>query len=237
MREVLDMRKRGLVTAGMALITAVYIILVLLFLGFSGHGLPFWFSFAAELFSLVFGTLVFFLIAEEENKLRRALVLGYPFARWTVIYMALELVVSTVFLILDRYEKAAIAIQLIILVVFLILLLMSRFARNAIVDVQDERRERQFAMKDLAEEAAMIASSDLPDDLRAAVQSLADDFKYSDTMSAPETAAAEEKLLEGLAALKRLCRNDPDAAMDKVKELEALLDRRNVLARSSKRRY
>ena len=231
------MKKKSLFIAIMCLIAVAYVVLIYLLKGFTGHGIVFWFSFACELFSIVFVTLIFLLIAMDEKFLRRAIVLGYSLARWAVFYLVAELALSTIFIIVDRFPKTAIILQFLLLVAFLVLVLLCRFARNSILSVQEERKSRQFAMKNLTEEAQILRSAGFTGELGAAVDKLCEDLKYSDTMSAPETEVMEERMLMELTGLKSLGRKDPAAALDKVNEIQELLERRNVLARSSKRRY
>ena len=231
------MKRKGLFLAAAAVIAAVYVLMVYMLLGFDGHGNTFWFSFGAELFSLVFVTGVLLLIARDGKTLQRAVVLGYSLAKWSVWYLVAELAASTVFIIVDRFFTAAVLIQALLFAAFLVVVILCRFARSAILNVQDERREKQFSMKNLAEEAAMLKSAGLTGELGKAVEKLADDIRFSDTISSPETEILEERILMELTTLRSICRKDQESAMEKVDQIEELLARRNILAKSSKKRY
>ena len=162
----------------------------------------------------------------------------FPIAVVGAVYLAVQLVLGFIFMALGAI--APLWLALVLYVVALAAGCAGFIAADAVrdeVERQDAVQEKQVGlMRSLQAESRAIARSNRDAGCAAALEKLAESFRYSDPVSCEASAAEEAGLKEGLARLRAAVESaDGEAAAALCRELESALARRNELCRAGKK--
>lgn len=230
------LNKVKLTTLGFVIVLILYNFLVLMIGGISDHTVTFWFSYAIENISfIIVGALLG--VCFYRGVSEKLFFLGYPIAFWSCIYLPAQLVVSIIFMYIDRYAKAAITIRVLLLVLYVFIVIMCMQAKNAIENVYETRSANIHNMRHMITVMDSIVPSVSDVQLRKKLYKLAEDFRYSDIVSSEATEALEKQMMEKIDLLKVKSKNAPDDASILAVEISEQLAERNFICKESKKRY
>ena len=163
---------------------------------------------------------------------------GFPIARIGLIYLAVQFIAGLACMALGTVLPTWVAVLL-----FVLILGVSAIGLISAEAVRDEAERQDRAvhadietMRALQSQASSIAAQCQDPVLGHVLASLAEQFRFSDPVSSPQTAAAEADLAEMVDLLQTaVMERDPDSALVLVSQLEAALAQRNELCKLSKR--
>lgn len=223
----MKINKKYLIIVG--LIFVLYNFLVMFLGGFQNHHAVYWISYAMELASFaVIGMMLYILQRKKENMLK-IYFLGYPIIYWSVIYGGIQLLSSIIFMIVDRFIKAAVLIQLLLMTAYVVIASLCIITKEYVEDVQETRRIDTFNMKKMYADLQIISQMCLDEALKARVNHLIEAVRYSDTVSSVETAEIEGALILKISLLRERCTSDVEASKALIEEITQMLTERNVL--------
>lgn len=230
------LNKVKLTTLGFVIVLILYNFLVLMIGGINDHTVTFWFSYAIENISfIIVGVLLG--VCFYKGVSEKLFFLGYPIALWSCIYLPVQLIVSIIFMCVDRYAKAAITIQMLLLVSYIFIVIMCMQAKNAIEDVYETRSANIYNMRYMITIMDSIVPSVSDVQLRNKLHKLAEDLRYSDVVSSVATEALEKQMMEKIDLLKVKSKNAPGDASILAVEISEQLAERNFICKESKKRY
>ena len=224
----------GSVSLIFALVAALYIFAFLI--------IPFeksatsWFAFAFTIVALGFCYGTFYLAFAKGDKLVSK-VYGLPIARVGVIYLVAQFIIGFLFCIIGAFMTVATWVVLIFSVIPLALALIGLVAFEGVrgfiegqesEDVRKTRSARLFKINI----DSIVDICENPD-VKAPLQKLADDIRYSDPVSGDETAAVEEQILNEINNLRAMV-NSP-AALRQIQYISNLLNDRNRICKMYKK--
>ena len=219
---------------GLSAITVfLYAFLTLVIFGFAG-GSSFWISFSFAIISIILAYFVSYLSVNTDRRLTDW-IFSLPVMRWCAIYVIVEIIIATVFMILHAPWKIVFIPQFLLPILFLILVVPCFGQKSHVAEVNRETVVKVSYIRQLnAKLVALIPrieDSALKKDLEKAVDML----RHSDPMSADTLMELEQKMSD--------CANKADAlireknyteATPLVKEICLLIEERNQLVIAAK---
>lgn len=230
-------RKPGMMGAVFALALLAYNVIVFVIAGFCCHTPVFWMSWGFMLFG--FGATA--LIAARLNS--KGSVLGnwlfsYPIFKHTAIYLVADLVLSTVFMILEKTVswQLAFILQFILLCLFLVVVFIGFYTMRTVEEVQEKVAVKTGTMRALRAEADLIVTlCGSNADLTAAFKKLAEDIHLSDPVSNEALVEIEFSLGETLTQCKNaIAAGDRAQALALCESATTILAMRNAKCKASK---
>lgn len=163
---------------------------------------------------------------------------GFPIARIGVIYLVAQMVISFASMALSQWVPMWLEILLCgLLLAFTTIGLVAADAVREEIEVQEVQMKKDVAMMDgLISQAAHLVSLCEDSELKKAVQKLANEFRYSDPVSAEELLDIEKELQIELEELQRaVLDGDKDSAMPLCRQTMNTLAERNRLCKLGKK--
>lgn len=228
-----EKEKKGLVV--LALLFVVYTLIVLA-VPFTKGGM-FWLTYLFT--AAAFGVQAYvFKLSFEKEAGAKSKFYGFPIARVGVLYLAVQLVLGLVFMAL-----AAVAPVWLALVLYLALLVAAAVGVIATDSIRDEveRQDTQLkadvaAMRALQSQAAALPARCEDDAAKAALEKLAEEFRYSDPVSAPALTDLETDMAATMEELSvAVTDGDNAAVLALCKKISATLAERNRLCKLNKK--
>lgn len=162
---------------------------------------------------------------------------GFPIARIAVIYLVAQLIFS--FILMGLSFIVPFWIGLIVCILILLGALLGFIAADAARD-EIERQDVQLkqdvsSMRALQSKINVLVNNCEDTEVKAVVQKLARDFRYSDPVSSTDTAEIEEQLGILLAEVEdALLEGDNEGAIELAKKLSGMLQERNRICKLAK---
>lgn len=211
------------------LLLVAYNVIVFVIGGFDGHDATYWTSYAFMLVSFlvvaVTGLLLKNTIVEPTDW-----ILHYPFYKYAVIYMGVEIVLSAIFMIIDNSDAWvwAFLLQFITFVVFSILIVSCFMAKSMIQEVTKKVEISTSFIKSLRIEVEMISQTATDGQVKAAFAKLAEAVRYSDPVSNSALSDLENSLASEINDAKMfIACGDNSSAMNCCNKASMLLLERN----------
>ena len=162
---------------------------------------------------------------------------GFPIARIGVIYLCAQILLSFLFMSLSVVVPVWVAVLL--SVVLLAAAAIGFIAAEAVreeIEVQDQKLKKDVSvMQNLISKVRYLSGLCEDAEMKAAVQKLADAFRYSDPVSSPALEEIERELGLSLEELqKAVVDGDTDSATALCKQIENTLAERNRLCKLGK---
>jgi hypothetical protein len=218
------------------ILLAMYNIVLFAVAGFVDHEAPFWISYVFVM--LAFGMIAVsaFYLGESGLALRDWLF-GFPIIRHCAIYLTLELVLSIVFMALE-YDIGWVlpfVAQVLLLGIYGILVLTCCVSKNTISEIGKKVQEKTRYIAVLQADVELLCMKCTDGELKAKLQKLAEDIRFSDPMSSPALKDVENALTASAAACSKAL-DDGDIALagelsDKISQL---LTERNMKCKALK---
>lgn len=228
-----EKEKKGLVV--LALLFVVYTLIVLA-VPFAKGGM-FWLTYLFT--AAAFGVQVYvFKLSFEKEAGAKSKFYGFPIARVGVLYLAVQLVLGLVFMAL-----AAVAPVWLALVLYLALLVAAAVGVIATDSIRDEveRQDTQLkknvaTMRALQSKAAALPARCEDAEAKSALEKLAEEFRYSDPVSAPALTDLETDMAATMEELSAAVTDGDNAAVLALcKKISATLAERNRLCKLNKK--
>ena len=219
----------------LALLFAVYTLIVLA-VPFAKGGM-FWLTYLFT--AAAFGVQVYvFKLSFEKEAGAKSKFYGFPIARVGVLYLAVQLVLGLVFMAL-----AAVAPVWLALVLYLALLVAAAVGVIATDSIRDEveRQDTQLkknvaTMRALQSKAAALPARCEDAEAKSALEKLAEEFRYSDPVSAPALTDLETDMAATMEELSAAVTDGDNAAVLALcKKISATLAERNRLCKLNKK--
>lgn len=163
---------------------------------------------------------------------------GFPVFRIGIIYSIVQfilwLVVTCICFAVEVPAWVSVVVSIVILGLALIGVIAADNTRD-IVEEQDRKIAIQTrAIKTFSLDVVSLIPACKDENLRKTVEKLAEKVKYSDPVSSEATADIESQIQREVDLLAGLIRTDYSAAMEKVREINNLIESRNNICKLSK---
>ena len=228
-----EKEKKGVLV--LVLLFVVYTLIVLA-VPFAKGGM-FWLTYLFT--AAAFGVQAYvFKLSFEKEAGAKSKFYGFPIARVGVLYLAVQLVLGLVFMAL-----AAVAPVWLALVLYLALLAAAAVGVIATDSIRDEveRQDAQLkkdvaTMRALQSKAAALPARCEDAEAKSALEKLAEEFRYSDPVSAPALADLETDMAAIMEELSAAVTDGDNAAVLALcKKISATLAERNRLCKLNKK--
>ena len=219
---------RGSVVLGVLLVLYILIAFLIPFV----HTATFWVSFVFTLiaFAVVAASIYIAFIKNPDAKSR---FYGFPIAKIGVIYGAVQLIASMVFMALAAVSPAWVAV--LVYAIALGAAVIGLISVETVVEeihIQDAKLKKDVTlMRSLQSKISQIAAQSAD----AAIKALAEEFRYSDPVSSDAIADAETDLAAAVDELQTAyVDGDSEAVAKLCRKASALLAERNRLCKLNK---
>lgn len=184
-----------------AIIFAMYNVIVFALFGFADHESPFWISYIFMLIAFAVAALSGVLLGESGMALRDWLF-GYPIVRHCVIYAALELILSLIFMTVEHNVTWVLpfVLQVLLLGVYGIMLISCFISKTAIGEVHEKVEKKARYITLLQADAQLLCGKCSDDPLKTKCEKLAEAIRYSDPMSSEALEELEKQLSDTVTA-------------------------------------
>ena len=218
----------------LAIVAMVFTVAVFL-IPFPKGGI-FWIAYAAEIIALGL-QIPFFKAAFDNAEELKSKVLGFPVFRVGYLYLGIQTAVSLALFALGFVPGfpvwlAALAC-LLVLAGGLICGISADIAHEEIAKAETVQKPDTALMQSLRTRSAVLVNRTEDAQLRKALESLAENFRFSDPVSSPMIAAQEAALEEAFDSLEK-CISDPEAAKKQCNIVAQRLAERNTACSQNK---
>ena len=228
------MSKRGIYSAILtAIVFILYHCVLFLLAGFTGHTSTFWLSYACILLSFL-AILVSTLLMGNQTLRLRDWLFSWPLIKHSILFLVTEVVVSSIFMVLEDqvHFAIALAVQLIVVGVYAVFAVSCLSAQEAVTEIHEKIRSSTTFMLSLRLKADQLAGR--APQLQA-LQQLAEELRYSDPVSNPALAAMERELGLCIAQIEEMLNARCAAqAQPLCQQALLLLQQRNDYCKSMK---
>ena len=211
----------------------IYSILVFIIFGFS-NGSSFWISYVFAKISFLLSYMVAYFSVNSAKRLTDW-IFSLPVMRWCVIYVAVELIIATVFMIINTSWKIAFIPQFLIPIFFLVLVVPCFAQKSHAKSLSQETVVKVSVIRQM--NAKLIALIPRIEDtsLKREVEKAAEMLRHSDPMSADCLLELEQKLSDVIDQTDKYVReNNYEKAAPLAREICLLIEERNQLVIASK---
>jgi hypothetical protein len=223
-----SIKNKGLLLAGFAVVAVVYNIFV--FTIFSAEGKIFWASYAFTMMGLLLSGAVTAVCIQRALSLRD-LFLSWPLLNTAVMYAAVQLAASFVFMSMPSAAATiAVLTQTGLLAAFLILSISAMFGGNVIDEVDKKQKEQTFFIQMTASDLEGLSARAVDRETKDKLQTLAESARYSDPISHTTLSGIEAEISERVRALSKQAAEGGNVTA-LCSEITLLLDERNAKCR------
>lgn len=223
---------RGLIVLAILLIAFIVIALAVPF----ARTAVFWLGFGFAIIAILI-QLYIFKSAASVNGDAKSRFYSFPIARIGVYYLVLQLIISFVEMALAKVLPTwvALLINIILAAIAIIGCITVDTMRDEIVQQDGKLKKNVANMRELQSLSATMVSHCTDEELRATLQKLNDEFRYSDPVSSEETLEMEEDMHSQLGNIQQaLVDGDTDGAKKMCTKLIGCLTERNRICSISK---
>lgn len=195
-------------------------------------------SYIGVIVALLVQCYVGFLVFKKSTTLRSK-VYGIPVIRVSVIYLILQLITSTLLIVINAFVFVPVFIPVIILVLLTGLaaigVLLTVGAKSIIEDIEKEEKAKTEFMNNFKIEVESLENKSSDEAFNKEIHKFVEKVKYSDPMSANELVDVESEISIKYRSLKENVLGDKldDAKKDLI-EINDLVDKRNRLCKLNK---
>ena len=211
----------------------LYAFLVFIIFGF-GSGAAFWISLIFAMVAIALAYYVAYLSVKKAKRMSDWLF-SAPVIRWCSIYVVIELIVATIFMIISAPWRLVFIPQFLLPILFVIVVVPCFVQKSHAAEVKQETVVKVSYVRQMnAKLLALIPRAEDPA-IKKEIEKAADMLRHSDPMSADSLVEVENKLMTYVDQLDALVRSGNYAeAAPVVKEICLLIDERSHLAIAAK---
>lgn len=195
----------------------------------------FWVAYAAEMIAIVLQYPIFHSAFGEASAKSR--FYGLPIARLGYIYIGVQTALSLAIFALGFVPNfpswLSVLVCLIVLALALLGIIKADVARDQIHQLDTKKQVSTDMITALRDQAAILPTLASDPDLKQQLTSLAEDLRFSDPVSSPQTEAIEQELADMLSALRSHIKNGT-ADAGEISAVKAKLSQRNVICKRAK---
>ena len=224
------------VLVAFAIILAIYIVLVTV--------IPFekpagsWVAFSFGIVSIL-GSCGITLLAMLKGNGFRSKVYGLPVMKIGFTYLAAQMVVTFVLLVIGAFVAVpgwiATVLGILLLGLCLIGVLVTDNVRDVVEEIEAKAEASIKVMKSFSVDMRTVVSHCKNDKILPLLEALAEDFRYSDPVSNDDTQPIETKIKAEVDNLDALVVADSEHTGEKIDEIKSLLATRNDICKSTKK--
>lgn len=163
---------------------------------------------------------------------------GFPIFRVGMIYVAIQFAIWMVVSCLCFVVEVPAWISIVLSIVLLGFALTGVIATDTVRDFVEEQDKKIVtetrAIKTFSLDVESLIPACKDDQLKKAVEKLAEKVRYSDPISSEATEEIENKIQKEVDSLEVLVETDYSAAMEKVSMISSLIENRNINCKRSK---
>ena len=226
--------KQGALIGGV--IFLAYNVLLFVIAGFDDHEAPFWMSYGFMV--IAFASIGINAYLLKNRKMQPCdFMFGYPVLKHCFLYLVIELILSTLFMVLDASVSTTVAfIPQFLLLAFHVVLIASCFmAHDTIQEMDNKIKDSTNFVKLLRVDVDMVAQKCIHPETKAAFMSLSEDVRYSDPISNPCLFELEKQIALTVSnADFAVTQNDYVNAMILCNQAKLLLTERNKKCKALK---
>lgn len=228
--------KGKLLAVFLAIVFIAYNVVLFVLCGFSGHTGVFWVSWTFMI--LAFAAMTFAgVILGKRGMFLRDWLFGFPIVKHSTVYIIVEFIASTVFIILDKIIPFgwAFAAQFIILSVYGVCAVSCFLAKETIDDVHNKISDKTRFLKLLRVDAEMLVEKCSNPELKEQLKTLSEAIRYSDPMSNEALFEMEKEITFTVSECgKSIETGDFEEAEELCKKAVLLLAERNKKCKALK---
>lgn len=211
-----------------AILLVVYNVVLFIIAGFD-CGEAFWISYVFVLIAFISMLIVGKLLGDDLVRLRDW-IFGFPMISVTYGYVVIEIVLATIFMLLDSELEWQLpfVIQFIVLAAYAVLVIGCFYAKRTINDVQTKVKDKTNFIRMLRADAEMLVEKTQDPEMRMMCRKLAEDIRFSDPMSSEALFELEKEIALAVATCSdALAINDIPNAKAYCNKASVLLLERN----------
>lgn len=200
--------------------------------------LVFWFSYGFLMLAFVL-QIATILTGRFESGVEAAFF-GIPLVSVSLFYFIITTVLSLVLMALVSFGVAVpfmlmLVLECVVLGLYAIVFIMSLSHRDAVVEIDKNIKKNVFAIRSLVTDVETLADAAEDAQLKANLNRLAEDIRYSDPMTNEVVAELDLQMKDAVAELEVfVSEHDYTAAEAKVRQAQLLVSKRNKRLADSK---
>lgn len=198
-----------------------------------------WIAAGFTVLSILVSFFVSFGMMKKATTARRAFY-SYPVIRFGVTYMVVQIIASVVFCVVGAFVEVPVWITLMVCVIWLAAslggLIAAHATKKAIADIETDTEVKIRNTTEFRIDIVSVQEACKSDELRKPLEKLAEEFKYSDPVSSPDTLEIEKKIADAIVSLnKSVEANKVEDAKEKIRVLGNMLSERNRICKAFKK--
>lgn len=231
--------KTVLIAAMGGLIVLLYNVVLFVLAGFSGHGASFWSSYALTMVGFVAAAISLYMFSKS-NKQKIDVFLSFPVIRRTAVYLVAQVIVSTLFIVLDCCKvnfpwAISFIAQIIMLVVYIILVVMCFLSKEVITSNEAKVAQKTFTFKLLNADAQTLVDLCNDAETKKVFEKFAEEIRYSDPVSSEYLVPLENEIQSCIMNAKiALSEGNNEEAVKICNRATLLLRERNLKCKALK---
>ncbi len=163
-----------------------------------------------------------------------------PVIRMGRIYLVVQLIIGVVLCTVDGFVHLSVWISAAVCALWFVAsisaMIASGVTKKAIAPMETETEVKIRAVTEFKIDIFSVLDACRSEELRRDLEKLADDFKYSDPVSSPETVEIEKKITAEIADLAKVVEADKrEKAKEHIRTVRGLLSERNRICKAYKR--
>ena len=200
--------------------------------------LVFWFSYGFLTLSFLLQVVAMFTGRFEQGV--EAIFFGLPLFKIALLYFVITAILSTVFMILVCLGVAVpfalmLVLECILLGIFAIAFIISLMHKNIVQEIDQKIKRNVFAIRSLVTDVETMAESVENREVKAKLDRLAEDIRYSDPMTSEVVAELDLQIKDIIAELEvYVANNELDGIEGKIRQAQLLVSKRNKRLADSK---
>jgi len=176
--------------------------------------------------------------AKKADTTRKAFYAA-PVIKAATVYMAVQIIIGIILCAISAFVELSVWISLAVCLVWFAAaiggLVASNATKKAIAPIETETEVKIRNTTEFRIDMVSVFEACRSDEIRRELEKLADDFKYSDPISSPETLEIEKKIASEIADLAKKVEADKvEKAREGIRTVRNLLSERNRICKAYK---
>ena len=228
----------SMIIAIAAIAFVVYNVGIFFWFGIKGHNTVFWFSWATTLVG-VFSVITSLVLLGPIRTFLRDWLFGFPIVRYGAMYCVMQYTASITFMKNETIIPGGVVypVQVFLIGAYLILAITCFLTKDNIKETEELNFEKTIFIKQLRSDIAALGAYTENEALKAALQTLADEARYSDPVSSELLEEIERELSDTVKACRKALMEKKDEEADALcKRAMLILNERNIKCKTLKRK-
>lgn len=214
-----------------SIIVSFAIFNLLVFTIIKNRGSAFWINYGFTFLAFLVQPVIWELTLGRNNSLKSKF-LGFPILYVGMTYFCIQIILFVVLVLIPKVSPwLVLAINSIVAGVAIISLAIVEIGKDEVSRIEEKVSRKRFFIDELRIEVEMLARSQSDPLMKKTLEELVEKIRFSDPMSSNLLSAIEEEIRLKVVVLKE---TDVSRMVEAVKDIEALIVRRNSLVKTSK---